>query len=129
MRNRRKAGALALLAGTTLGALALVGANAQPAPDEGVMNMDGLMEPEALAERIGTIPRPPKTGDDKVACDRAARALERREAGLSTAEEHRRAMNEAKGAAASDAMKAAIDDGMIPSCPPDGDPTGRGARP
>ena len=123
MKTRSFAAGLILAVTATLAAFAVITANAQPAPPENTAPVDGRMDPIEVLKRLDGVATPPKTGDDKAACDRAAEAQARFAAGRSTAQERSRAFEHAKSMAATGAMRRAIDSGFIPACPPDGDPT------
>ncbi|HEX2057739.1 MAG TPA: hypothetical protein VHI71_05145 [Actinomycetota bacterium] len=106
------------LATAALAASAVM-ATAQPASPQIQGPIDSEMHPLRALKGLDIAPAPSANGDDKAACDRAAAAQARFEAGISTPQERSRAMEHAKSLAASASMRRAIDSGLVPACPPD----------
>lgn len=121
MKKRSLAAVFVGLATAALAASAVM-ATAQPASPPVQRQFDAPMNPLRALKSLDIAQAPSGRGDDKAACDRAAAAQARFEAGMATEQERNRAFEHAKSLAASVSMRRAIDSGLIPACPPDIDP-------
>ncbi len=118
IRRAMSLGLMALL----IGAAAASSVTAQTAPPEGTGRWHELPPPEEADPKDGVTPN--RHGDDAVACRQAERAL-----AAPAGEKREEALRRAKDAAATPTMRAVIDSGVLPKCPPPGPASPEEAQP